>query len=259
MSRIYFPIYDTFTHKYVFNRVDKKHLTVEGKKHGDSINAVIENRIVKGKLTLEGNEMYFTDYEIPTDTCHASDDDKIKVVLVQPLLKLDKLDWVVQKVTEIGIDKILLFKAEHSIPLNISEAKITRLNKIAKEACMQSGRIHIPSIEFIERKKHDNLVDIIRSVSKSNQNNDLSPTIVFADIDGNTNLSDICSKDNLSDSKNYIDIYITAGPEGGFSKNEIESLRRNNNSYALRLSNNVLRSETASICLSFKVINELTP
>src|SRR5690625_848909 len=71
------------------------------------------------------------------------------VIIAQGLPKGDKIDYIVQKGTELGADSFIPFQAERSIVVwdeKKKKKKRSRLNKIAKEASEQSHRNKIPYI-----------------------------------------------------------------------------------------------------------------
>lgn len=53
--------------------------------------------------------------------------------------KMEKIEWIIEKNTEIGVKKIVFFRAERSQKLFLSDAKKERLKKIAQEALEQCG------------------------------------------------------------------------------------------------------------------------
>ena len=66
------------------------------------------------------------------------------------LIKGDRLDWVVQKLTEVGVDRIQPLVAEHSVvrwTADKARAQVERLRRIAHEASMQSRRVHLPVVD----------------------------------------------------------------------------------------------------------------
>lgn len=64
--------------------------------------------------------------------------------------KGDRLDWLVAKATEVGIDRIVLLEAERSVVRlqpERAERRLGRLHRIAAEAAMQSRRVWLPAID----------------------------------------------------------------------------------------------------------------
>jgi 16S rRNA (uracil1498-N3)-methyltransferase len=75
-----------------------------------------------------------------------------EIVLLVGLLKSDKLEWVIQKTTELGVTRIVPVAARHSISRVEGEraaGKVARWRKIAEEAARQSRRADVPEIDEV--------------------------------------------------------------------------------------------------------------
>ena len=157
----------------------------------------------------------------------------VDLVLIMSILKGEKLDFVIQKATEIGVSEIILLRSERCIGKireYETEKKLKRFSKIAKEACEQSKRSIIPVITKVIDFKQISLLKadykFIGSVS-----------------------SEITAKDFLKTVKaieKHSKVMIMVGPEGGFSEKE-ELLAFKNGFKPISLGRRVLRAETASI------------
>ena len=153
---------------------------------------------------------------------------KKNIVLFQGLPKLDKMELITQKLTELGINKIVPFESDFTIAKkNLN--KIERLNKISKEACKQCGRSLPVVVE--EPIKFNNLKEKL---------NDFD-LVLFAN-ETNRQITDI----NFNDKNN---IAIIVGSEGGFSNRELEMLTKDEKITQIGLGERILRTETASIVL----------
>ena len=64
--------------------------------------------------------------------------------------KQEKLELIIQKFTEIGIDEIYLWASERSVLKSINPNKLQRLSKIMQEATEQSWNRSLPKLSFIE-------------------------------------------------------------------------------------------------------------
>ena len=72
-----------------------------------------------------------------------------KVTVAQALVKEQKMDYILQKGTELGLDQILVYQAERSIvKMDKNDKKLDRWSKILKEASEQSKRNNIPLVWF---------------------------------------------------------------------------------------------------------------
>ncbi len=150
------------------------------------------------------------------------------VILYCAILKKDNFEFVVQKACEIGVSEIVPVITDRTIKTNLN---LERLEKIAKEACEQSGRNDLVKINEIR--------DFAKCL-----NNDNDVNILF----------DFTDK-KLQDSKikgEKIGIFI--GPEGGFTNREVK-IAEENNFKILRLGDNVFKAETAAIIASYVVLN----
>ncbi len=146
--------------------------------------------------------------------------------------KLEKIEYIIQKGTEIGFTKFNFFRTDRSQKLVISENKMIRLEKIITEATEQSGRAVIPEINILDNFDISNLPD--------------GKNIFFHTQ--NENSSDL---KNLS--KNSWDIInLFVGPEGGWSNREVDILEKNTT--RIHLGNRILRTETTWIVTGFYII-----
>ena len=148
-----------------------------------------------------------------------------KVVLAFCPPKGNKLDFLIQKSTEIGVKEFIPVISDHTINRKIN---IDRLNKIIIESAEQSNQIQLPNLQ--NPLSFDSFVN---NFSKS--------TILFADINSlNSSLDEIIEKKQ----SNYI---LFIGPEGDFSSKEREVILQNKNFKSFSLGSTILRSETAAI------------
>ena len=148
-----------------------------------------------------------------------------KVTLAFCPPKGNKLDFLIQKSTEIGVREFIPIISDHTINRKIN---VDRLKKIIIESAEQSNQIQLPNLQ--NSLSFDNFV---KNFSTS--------TILFADINSlNGSLEKIIEKKQ----SNYI---LLIGPEGDFSSKEREVILQNKNFKSFSLGSTVLRSETAAI------------
>ena len=163
-----------------------------------------------------------------------------QVTIVQSLVKEQKMDFILQKCCELGVSRIIPLNTKRSIvKLDSKETKkIERWNKILKEASEQSKRVVIPTVSNIcsieDLVKEDYDIKILCTV------NELSNDI----------------KKVLSKDLNGARIVIVIGPEGGFEKEEEQTLIANGY-VPTSLGKRVLRTETASL-YALSIINYIT-
>ena len=151
------------------------------------------------------------------------------ITLFFALAKGDKIDLVIQKATELGVHQIILFKSRRCV-VNFDNKdvskKISRYQKIAKEASEQCHRLIVPEIKGVI-----DLKDI--PLYKEDIN-----LLAYEKKAGNT------SESFILDSSKGVSIVI--GSEGGFDEDEVEYLV-NNGFKTISLGKRILRCETAAI------------
>ena len=145
-------------------------------------------------------------------------------------IKSNYQNFMIQKATELGVTKFLPIIFERTIVRKINKE---RLEKIVIEASEQSNRINVPIIE--ESQKLNNFL-------KTN-----SIDLIFTDLNSNNNKID---KSKLTDRP----VCIIIGPEGDFSEAEREEILSFSGVQAIKINENILRSETAVIS-AISIIN----
>jgi len=154
--------------------------------------------------------------------------------LVQAIPKKNKMDLIVEKAVELGIDEIIPVITERTIVSPDKERKerlLERWRKIALSATKQSRRIFLPKIREI--KKFSEVLEEIP---------DSASLIIPSLEEKGISLKDLDWK------KFKKDIFIFIGPEGDFTKEEI-SLARRKGAILVSLGEYVLRTETAGMYL----------
>ena len=145
-------------------------------------------------------------------------------------IKSNYQNFMIQKATELGVTKFLPIIFERTIVRKINKE---RLEKIVIEASEQSNRINVPIIE--ESQKLNNFL-------KTN-----SIDLIFTDLNSNNNKID---KSKLTDRP----VCIIIGPEGDFSEAERKEILSFSGVQAIKINENILRSETAVIS-AISIIN----
>ncbi len=142
-----------------------------------------------------------------------------KICVASAIPKAQRLDFLLQKSTEIGITNfyfINFFQSERR------DLNIERCNKIILEACSQSKRHSIPTVK---------LYNSLENFLKEHTN------VLLLDPD---------ALQPLTENKDWNLIPII-GPEGGFRKEELEQFK---NAKSFSLGNNILKIETAHIFMT---------
>lgn len=157
---------------------------------------------------------------------------KVHITLVIPLLKEQKMDLILQKATELGVDEIVPVVMERSIvkfDSSKEDKKLVRWRKICKEASEQAKRLDIPVVTQIlkmEDLKSFSGVKLTCSTSEKSEN----------------------IKKYLKKQQNYDKIILVIGPEGGLTKQEEEYLKTIN-FVSVSLGNLIMRVETVPLFL----------
>ena len=138
-------------------------------------------------------------------------------------IKSNYQNFMIQKATELGVTKFLPIIFERTIVRKINKV---RLEKIVIEASEQSNRINVPIIE-----ESQNLNNFLKTNSID---------LIFTDLNSNNNKID---KSKLTDRP----VCIIIGPEGDFSEAEREKILSFSGVQAIKINENILRSETAVI------------
>jgi len=146
-------------------------------------------------------------------------------------IKSNYFNFMIQKATELGVTKLIPILTERTI---VRKINIERLSKIVIEASEQSNRLSIPEI-----LKTQSLENFLKNNSSIN--------LIFGDL--NTD-----NKNIKTDNHNPICILI--GPEGDYTVDEREKILNFKGTQSMKLSNNILRSETAVIS-ALSIVNFL--
>ncbi len=179
---------------------------------------------------------------------------QVKITLVQGLPKGDKMDFVVQKGTEVGIAEFIPVITERTV-VQLTDAKarrrVERWQRIAKEAAKQCRRAVIPKVrepllwrECIDQYREDGGGRI--------------GLIPWEEIAGTgTGLKDVLiSIQGRVDAGEVDNIWLFIGPEGGFSEGEVQQAAAAG-AYTVSLGPRILRTETAGAVTAAVVLYHL--
>ena len=155
---------------------------------------------------------------------------RTQITLYQSLLKGDKMDWVLQKGTELGAAGFVPLLSRRSVPRsNRSEQQLVRWTRIVTEAAEQSGRSRLPQVHPVV-----SLPEACRQLPSG-----LS-LIPYEDERERSMREMLLSEDT----RGPVSIFI--GPEGGWDPEEVV-LARAHGIMPVSLGQRVLRAETAAI------------
>ena len=221
---------------YELSKDDSNHIVrIMRKKINDKVYVVFNNEIKYICNIIDNNvdKVLITPYE----QVDGSNELPIKITVAIPPLKNDKIEYLIQKITELGVSNIVLFNSERNIAKikkDKVDSKLNRWNKIIKEAAEQSKRNIIPDITYV-----DSLGDLI----KFSENYDYK---VVAYEKESVNEDNINLKKLLTSDLNNKDVIAVFGSEGGLSEQEIDSLI-DGKFDVIGLGKRILRAETAPL------------
>ena len=157
-----------------------------------------------------------------------------KITLIQSLSTNEKMDWIIQKATELGVNQIVpIYSTRSIIKLDSTRAdkKLMHWQQVLISACEQSGRSRIPQIykpttflQALEQPKfNEKTLKLILTPNGQNSLGNLGPL-------------------------NKKEIILLIGPEGGFSEEELK-LANDCKFTSLKLGPRTLRTETAPLSI----------
>ena len=161
----------------------------------------------------------------------------VRITFSQALPKSGKMDFIVQKATELGVDRIIPFQSVRSVPRLSADKriqKVLRWQKIAIEAARQCGRADVPEISVCLGFK-----EMLQSPHPN------AFKIIFWEEEMNVGIRKTLREKPGNAAK---DLFIVVGPEGGFSKEEI--CRAGEAGFqSVSLGRHILRVETAALTI----------
>lgn len=170
---------------------------------------------------------------------HTSNRNYSLSIAIAPTKNFDRIEWFIEKATECGIDEILFIETTNSERTKIN---LERSNKVAISAMKQSKQWWLPKIHSLI-----NLDEYLKNRSNTNSLN----LIAWCPENGQT------LSHQLLQNANANSIHIMIGPEGDFTKNEIE-LAIQKGFIPVSLGTSILRTETAGLfaCMAIKALKD---
>ena len=232
----YFAI-DKENNKIILSDSDYHHIkNVMRNNDNDLIEVVFNNKLYISKISSVINR----EIEVVEEVNQV--DDKIPYIrLIIPTLKEQKLDYIFQKCTEIGINEFVVVPFERSMVKyeeRKEKVKLERWNKICKEASEQSKRVNIPLITIERDFKFINSLDGLRLICSTNERDNY---IKYA----------------LKNKGDYDKITLVIGPEGGISDRE-EAYFEESGFKKITLGTQIMRAETVPVFLASIIRYEYT-
>jgi len=167
------------------------------------------------------------------DTFSSPTESSLEIILLQALPEKERMELIIQKVTELGVASIVPFKSEKSTSLKEREAKQKKAHRwqhIAMKAARQSRRARVPYVG-----EYRAFQEVLEDCGKDGLR------LLLWEKHGE-NLKDV-----LRQQQNQR-IYAMVGPEGGFTEDEVK-LAKKKGFIPVKLGQRILRTETAAISM----------
>lgn len=168
----------------------------------------------------------------------------VNVDIYQGLPKMDKMEYIIQKATELGVKNIYpVTMARSIVKLDDKTAlkKVDRWNKIAEVAAKQSKRDFIPNIKNVI-----NIENICQNAEKYD--------IILIAYE-NEKINTLKAELNKLNKEKELKIAVVIGPEGGIDEKEVKKLV-DIGGKCITLGKRILRTETASLVILSNIIYE---
>ena len=216
--------------KCALNSDDLYHIkTVMRMKTGDKVEVVYDDSVYLCEVEfIKDNVVVNLLEKLETET---NLEPKIRLIL--PFLKEQKMDLILQKGTELGIDEFIFIETERTIVKvedKKEQSKLDRWSRICKEASEQSMRLDIPNVKIERNKEALESLDGLKLLCSTQE-------------------KDKTVKNLLKNTRNYDKINIMIGPEGGFSLKE-EIYFEKKGFTKVSLGSQIMRVETVPIFLA---------
>mgnify|MGYP003588618972 FL=1 len=165
----------------------------------------------------------------------------VRIILAQGLAKGEKMDFIIQKAVEVGVNTIVPVAMEYSVvklDKNKAEKKVERWQKIAEEAAKQSKRDIVPEVTSVM-----DLDEVLHSFAGSAK---------LMAYEGETKSG---LKKVLLAIQNREEILLIIGPEGGIAEKELKAAELAG-AQTFSLGNRILRTETAGLVSATAILYE---
>lgn len=243
MSRFYVPPENIRGGKIYAGKEESRHIaSVMRLKPGDEVTVFDgSGKEYIGRIESVKDKNVIIDIE---KTCASGAKPAVMISLAQVLIKKAKMDYIVEKATELGAVEIIPLETGRSIvrpDKSGLDEKPARWQKIAVEAAKQCGRTDLPEV-----KKISSFDEVLKS---------------FADYDAVIMpclfKETLPLKDALMRIKDPKKVLLLIGPEGDFTPDEIERARRGG-ALLVSLGKLVLKSDTAAVATLAILIHALS-
>ncbi len=156
------------------------------------------------------------------------------ITVIAPPPKADRLKWMVEKLTEIGVDRLILLNSQRTI-VTPSETRVDKLRANVIAACKQCRRPFL--MELLPLKSFNSVVEDLAAQTTGDISYIAHPGLASKEDNPRTHDSSRSAGQNLS---------VLIGPEGGFTDDEIQ-IAVNAGHKPISWPGSILRIETAAI------------
>lgn len=191
----------------------------------DSEGSDFRGRVIRLSET-EASIFIFDTFPSPTES-------SLEIVLLQALPEKERMELIIQKVTELGVSTIIPFKSERSTSLKEREAKQKKAHRwqhIAVKAVQQSRRARVPCVGECQAFQ-----EVLEDCGKDGLR------VLLWEKEGE-NLKSVLRQQPTQK------VYAMVGPEGGFTEDEVK-LAKKKGFIPVKLGQRILRTETAAITM----------
>jgi 16S rRNA (uracil1498-N3)-methyltransferase len=202
---------------------------------GQDFDIATGNAVRRGRITFVGDERI--EFELGEEVSAQSPGD---IILVLAIFKFDRMEWAIEKCTELGVSRIVpaIARRTDSRLAAASAKRLPRWQRIARQASEQSRRAAAPEIAApIKLSEAFTLPAALR--------------IVLAESEDQTLLRDVVKPQTANGG-----IVLAIGPEGGWTEDELESFRQAA-WISASLGDTILRAETAAMAATAIVASAL--
>ena len=185
--------------------------------------------VTNGNGSIYESQLIKDDYEVELKIIDEKKYSRVNAYLhiaLAPTKSMNRIEWFIEKATEIGVDEISFIKTKNTLRNKIN---LNRILKISISAIKQSNNPFLPKI--------NDLISYEKFLRVANSN---SKYIAILRNDKCNHLIDVIKNTNTC---------IMIGPEGDFDSNEIDIAESNNYKF-IHLGKNTLRTETAAVYAS---------
>jgi 16S rRNA (uracil1498-N3)-methyltransferase len=232
--------------RFIADQVSGDRATLVGE-HADHLVHVLRARvgqdfdIATGSVVRRGRISFVGDARVDFDLGEeVSGSSQAEITLVLAVFKFDRMEWAIEKCTELGVSRIVpvIARRTDSHLATASVKRAERWQRIARQAAEQSRRVAPPEIAApIKLAEALNLPATLR--------------IVLAESEDQVLLRDVVKP--LAGENG---IALAVGPEGGWTEGELQSFLQSGWT-SVSLGNTILRAETAAIAATAVVVSAL--